>query len=722
MFRIDGPGATNDNKFTEGDPANGTRATVVTDEWLNSIQEELANAIEGEGEELSKLDSSQLLTVFRSRVIGVESRTKMKQYDVPEGVQFRLNDGGRSGTFFVKTGTPPISDPFEGVYIVLNNGNYAVRQRGQAVTIGARLEPEWFGLIKDDETIAVAEANHSVFRECIRFSVQHYVDTGAGPADHCPTKIDLPSGKIFVKGNSPMCLNRTEMEALGGNRFLRGLSWAGKGRKSTRVILMNDGASTWLYDTRDPNYPGDTGVQDYTQFSQIGFQSYDHYKSGRKYPVADAEKINGFYLETYGWEKRFNYECVSFEGFDVLYRYEGFGNGDNNTWIAVEMRGIVDTVFYCNNNQSVANRMFGVDVSTYGDVFYVGPNGGGDFLWAGGSVIQYPIHGIDNNPDNTASAASPRAFYHLNLETLASGPTSGIPTAKYVFQKLRFENYDDHNRLVISERDDEVAYGTAEVVFDECTHDIDRFLPDDGSPSEPPTTDRDIVVIKKQQTNIYFKRNFFRKRQYFKAFDLTPSAQSTSSLIFEMPTLTDYEETDLFYDRFEGVNADSSLCLWSVDVRNPQLRRPFFSASTKRRVAQEFSIRNSMVSTPSVETLRAHLKEKDVEWPNGLSSENRLYLPPGAMLTSVLVKKDAVADQGGVTNYRLRIYQDDAATVIWQTADFKEEDALYATYELTNPYIVPEPPNNHIRLAGLNGSAGVDKGNGGAVIISYVTP
>lgn len=45
MHRIDGPGATADNKFTEGDPVSGVQATVVTDDWLNTLQEELIAVI-----------------------------------------------------------------------------------------------------------------------------------------------------------------------------------------------------------------------------------------------------------------------------------------------------------------------------------------------------------------------------------------------------------------------------------------------------------------------------------------------------------------------------------------------------------------------------------------------------------------------------------------------------------------------------------------------------
>lgn len=78
MFRIDGPGATNDNKFTEGDPASGTRATVVTDEWLNSLQEELANAIENDGYELSKADQGQLRKVIAGRVVRLNDITELQ--------------------------------------------------------------------------------------------------------------------------------------------------------------------------------------------------------------------------------------------------------------------------------------------------------------------------------------------------------------------------------------------------------------------------------------------------------------------------------------------------------------------------------------------------------------------------------------------------------------------------------------------------------------------
>jgi len=60
MHRIDGPGATAGEQFTEGDPQQGIAPTVVTDDWLNDVQENLARAIEASGIALAKGDPTQL--------------------------------------------------------------------------------------------------------------------------------------------------------------------------------------------------------------------------------------------------------------------------------------------------------------------------------------------------------------------------------------------------------------------------------------------------------------------------------------------------------------------------------------------------------------------------------------------------------------------------------------------------------------------------------------
>lgn len=60
MQRID----TTDELFSDGDPQNNVKGTRVTAEWLNTLQEELANAIEGFEYELDPAKQDQLLTLL----------------------------------------------------------------------------------------------------------------------------------------------------------------------------------------------------------------------------------------------------------------------------------------------------------------------------------------------------------------------------------------------------------------------------------------------------------------------------------------------------------------------------------------------------------------------------------------------------------------------------------------------------------------------------------
>ncbi len=64
MHQIDHATAAAGGLFTEGDPVSGTPGTVVTDDWLNAVQLEIANAIRGAGIALDKANNSQLLAAI----------------------------------------------------------------------------------------------------------------------------------------------------------------------------------------------------------------------------------------------------------------------------------------------------------------------------------------------------------------------------------------------------------------------------------------------------------------------------------------------------------------------------------------------------------------------------------------------------------------------------------------------------------------------------------
>ncbi len=105
MYRIDGPGATNDNKFTQGNPTTGTPATQVTADFMNALQEEIAKVIEESGIALSKVDNGQLyaaLQLMIGMVGGVPDAT-----DVVKGkVELATNTECTTGTDTTRAVTP----------------------------------------------------------------------------------------------------------------------------------------------------------------------------------------------------------------------------------------------------------------------------------------------------------------------------------------------------------------------------------------------------------------------------------------------------------------------------------------------------------------------------------------------------------------------------------------------------------------------------------------
>lgn len=80
MHRIDGPGATVDNKFTEGNPVGGAPATVVSADWMNDVQEELISILSSAGITPVKGAQDQMLKAIRtisSGVIGAFTNGRM---------------------------------------------------------------------------------------------------------------------------------------------------------------------------------------------------------------------------------------------------------------------------------------------------------------------------------------------------------------------------------------------------------------------------------------------------------------------------------------------------------------------------------------------------------------------------------------------------------------------------------------------------------------------
>lgn len=110
MHRIDGPGATADHKFTDGDPVGGVPATVVTDDWLNEIQEEIMSVLAAASIAPVKGTQNQLLGAIRAlaagRLINITTFTSSGTFTPnasTKSLRVRGLGGGGSGGYSLAT-------------------------------------------------------------------------------------------------------------------------------------------------------------------------------------------------------------------------------------------------------------------------------------------------------------------------------------------------------------------------------------------------------------------------------------------------------------------------------------------------------------------------------------------------------------------------------------------------------------------------------------------
>ena len=85
MHRIDTPSADN-GQFVDKNPSLGIDGTVVDAAWLNSVQDELCNMIEGAGINLNKASVVQLRAAVESFIHGKTLKTVVHASSVKESI------------------------------------------------------------------------------------------------------------------------------------------------------------------------------------------------------------------------------------------------------------------------------------------------------------------------------------------------------------------------------------------------------------------------------------------------------------------------------------------------------------------------------------------------------------------------------------------------------------------------------------------------------------
>lgn len=106
MHRIDTAGSTVDNKFTDGDPQTATQATVVDDDFMNTVQEELAHVIEQAGIVLSKPDQTQLYQAIMVLIANAIPDVPDASTTVKGKIEIATNTETTTGTDAVRAVTP----------------------------------------------------------------------------------------------------------------------------------------------------------------------------------------------------------------------------------------------------------------------------------------------------------------------------------------------------------------------------------------------------------------------------------------------------------------------------------------------------------------------------------------------------------------------------------------------------------------------------------------
>lgn len=584
-----------------------------------------------------------------------------------------------------------------------------------------------FGAVTYDESAEVS--NHAALKAAQRHALTYAHPTTGGGRIFGTKEIRFPAGEMYFKGHRPFNYTRTELEAMGAGRYHSGMKFSGAGRNATVLLFKNTGSETWLYDNRDPNFPNisDTGIFDNLTFEHLAIHNVaGRYVQGggRTWSVPAASQMNGFWMQSFGWEKMFVFHSVNFYGFDRMYVFRGNGNVDQHTWTSCRFDEIIDCLFDVDNNQSVTNRLFGVDVLCRGSVIKVGPSGGGDFTWVGGSILQYFVTGEDGKANTTYANARPYAFLDVNLLSTASGPSLARVNGNFSFSGLRFENYNGNNLLVRAQRTNSVNYGEVKAAFYDCTFLVDQVVPNGQTSSSIRTTHRDLVDITKQTSSIIFDSCAFGKFQNFRITDVGNGTDISASATIEFrSSYFDINQPDSTYASGGGsIRSRTILVSNTAKKCNGQ----FVCERCKTNVSGNPG--SYMIATDYADTYKncamssgkeyiADIKSDNVAWPSTGTSGNRLYLPEGARVIGFMIDKTAGSVPGaGSATYAVKL-SSAAGGTLYTTPTFQESSAFFKKEYFTSSFEIGNAPNNFVNLQGLNGSDAVNKGNGRAVVI-----
>ena len=550
-----------------------------------------------------------------------------------------------------------------------------------------------FGAIPND--ITKADDNFAAIRSAL-LAVLFTNENDIYDAIEVQNQVHATAGEFFINGNSPLRISGQELISLGSlSGYRRGLKISGDGVNNTIFTLLSgSGSDVWFYDSTDGETNPPTWGYQFNTYEGITFRD-DKWNDNPNDQRASGSKVNGWKLNSSGWEGWPEWTQCQFNSLDTINKFTGSSTDDHVRWTNVKVGSCRDHVFYIDNNQSVGHVLQGCEIDCTGDVFRILSGG-----WAsmdGGSVIlrERTINGLPSK-DTTV-----RAFFHYDPTGASSG--GQYRNQSFTFKNLTFETYDKFHRIVNCSGNSHNSM--INVKFEDCSWATEAEVPSKGGLSTTPSWDRRDAFSLQGEHNAFItisRCDLNGRHEYSISNKVNSYAASwirfnqcqvgwqiNTSSISSGKSLSDRCKVTTNRGGIQAIGIT-----WKPE-----------SQILYRNYAQDFN----MIPKPAncglqPITFEASLFAAGDIWPDTNGNLMRLYLPEGAKVWKSAILKDKWSPAAPTANYGINLKRSiDNTTVLSYDGNGLEGRAFISESLLTIPYTISSD-DEYVYIA-LTGSA-----------------
>jgi hypothetical protein len=406
--------------------------------------------------------------------------------------------------------------------------------------------------------------------------------------------IQLPAGKFAVRPN-------VFSSWVGQAGVRRGLIIRGAGEYATQLTLTTSGVSSWFYDN------GATDVGQFWRFEDMMFLTDDVTNTfGNFMRITGRGNEQNFVFKNCAWDI----------GFTRIFDTEGLIGDDSIRTYNCHMRGAADCAWYLNNPQSVLHENFGLNAEAMtGDLVRVGPNGGGDVKFYGGSLIML------------ASPTAGKQTWLVNVDNSSAG--SGTGNSWFGFYGCRTELHTQTNGYVYS-----VGNGSFTHV---------AFIGGNYSTASGTTT-HDMIHLGLSKTVTFSDARLSTSANI--VFDVDNASESAL-----VDPVVRFARCGIAHDQASQVSYVGGKAYGRVVAEGCYAIGYDHTAP----IAMDFDLNASTSLAGGAGTKKkiAVIKSGLNSWPNSVGNEATIMMPPSAFITRIYVNMPAAGSSGAT--YQLAV-------------------------------------------------------------------